>query len=296
MLFEHLLCFLHAHHHERRSISVGFRAALCEHRCRENAVLHGIARSRVDSVCIFLAATIVEVAVVAACRHSAILHVEHGLQLVVHVQRVVRRLRHANLPRQTLFADAVRNHLAANLHHIVLYAALFEQTRHHIAAVAFSNSAAVEHYARISLRDAMVHELHLLVTHDSTQRVYRLLCWRIARLEAESPCVHKRCHRYVERSVGVVGDFLSQIKHTLEHLVRFHVLAAIDVRDDRLLVEHRQSVVHLLQFCENVCLNRRVVLISDVIERAEYLSLIVLIRHATLLSYNIYCSDNEEHE
>ena len=70
---------------------------------------------------IFLAVLIIEVAIVSTCRHRLVGDIERGLQFLVHVQRIVGRLRNADLPRHTLVVDATRHNLSSYLHHIVLY-------------------------------------------------------------------------------------------------------------------------------------------------------------------------------
>ena len=245
---------------------------------------------------VFLASTIVEVAVVAACCHSHILDVQHRLQFFVNGGRVVCGLGYANLPWQSFLADAVCHHFAANLNHVVFDAAPFQQVSHDVAAVAFGNGAEVEHGLRVLLEYAVVAQHYCLVSHCRAQRVDGVSGGRGARLESESPRVDKRSHGYVERSVGVVGYFFSQLEHAVEHIVGLGVFATVDACYYRVLVEHRQRIVHLLQFRHDVVVERSVVLIGDVVVCAEHLSFVVLIGCVALLQYDVDCCNDEKQQ
>ena len=81
-------------------------------------MLYGIACSRVNGMCIFPSAVVVEVAVVAACGHGNVREVEHRLQLAVHGETVFYRLVHADVPVLATGTPAVHHDLAAYLHHV----------------------------------------------------------------------------------------------------------------------------------------------------------------------------------
>ena len=119
---------------------------------------------------------------------------------------------------------------------------------------------------------------------------------RSARFESESPGIDKRSHGNVECSVGIAGNFLSQLEYAVEHIVCFGVLATVDACYDRVLVEHRQRLVHLHQLSHYVVVERSVVLIGDVIVRAEHLSFVVLIGCVALLQYDVDRGDDEKQQ
>ena len=296
MIFERLLGSIQSHNHKRCGVGIRFGAMLGKHGGREDVVLNRVSRLGVDGMGVLLAVLVVEVAVVAACSHSHILDVEHRLQLFVDCKRVVSGLRYANLPRQTLLRYAVGYNLAANLNHIVLDAVALEQVCHNVATVTFGNGRAVEHNARVGLGYAVVAQRHLLISYDRAQRVDSRLCGRVASLESEAPCVDKRSHRYVEGTVGVVGNVLGQVEHRVEHLVGLNVLSTVDARYYRLVVEHRQGAVYLGKFGKDVVVQGCVVLVGYVVERAEHLTFVVLVRRAALLTHNKHGSYDEEHE
>ena len=69
--------------------------------------------------------------------------------------------------------------------------------------------------------------------------------------EPESPCVDQWGYGDIIGFSGLVGDSLGQIEHIRKQAVGTHVCIVVDMRDDRLLVERRQGIVHLLQFFLN---------------------------------------------
>ena len=100
----------------------------------------------------------------------------------------------------------------------------------------------------------------------------------------------------IEGSIGIGRYLLSQLEHTVEHIVCFGVLAAVDAGYDRVLVEHRQRIVHLIQLCQNVVVERCVVLVGYVVVSAEYLSFVVLIGCVALLQYDVDCCNDEKQQ
>ena len=77
------LDLLQPHDHEGGGIGIGTHAVAGYDCGRENAVLHGVACLRVDGVCVFLSAFIIEVAVVAGSRYACIGDVQDCLQILI---------------------------------------------------------------------------------------------------------------------------------------------------------------------------------------------------------------------
>ena len=120
MTLEHLLRPIKAHDHKRGGIGIGHHTALGQDRGREDVMLYGIARMRINGMGITLVALIVEITVVATGGHRHIRDIQGGLQLMPHTQRVLRGLGHPDAPGHPLGVDTLSNHLTANLHHEVL--------------------------------------------------------------------------------------------------------------------------------------------------------------------------------
>ena len=82
-------------------------------------MLYRMTRLGVDGMGIFALALVVEITVVATGGHRLVCEVEDGLQFITLLQWVVGGFGDANFPRHALLADAMSNHLATNLYHIV---------------------------------------------------------------------------------------------------------------------------------------------------------------------------------
>ena len=98
-------------------------------------MLHGVACLGVDGVGIFLAVLVIEVAVIAAGGHGLVGDIEHGLYLVVRVERIVNGLGHSNFPWQPFGVDALCDDLAANFYHEIADALVAQQLCHTVASV-----------------------------------------------------------------------------------------------------------------------------------------------------------------
>ena len=165
-------------------------------------MLHRVARLRVDGVRIFLAILIVEIAIVAAGGHGDVAHVNHILQFLVGIERVVGRLVDADAPRHLLLAVAAYYDFASNLHHEVLNTFLFQVSCHDVGAITFGDGRAVEHGVRILLAHETIFQGYLVEAYDGTKAVDGLLGGRIACLEAESPGINHWGYGDIEGSVG----------------------------------------------------------------------------------------------
>ena len=232
MLLAEGFCLFEPHDHERCGIGVGQGTFLGNDSCRKQAVLYGIAYSRVDGVGILLAVAIVEVAIVARSCHGCIAQVEHGQDFVVLRQRILDRLVDADFPLLVLRAHSLHDNLAANVYHVVADALAVEQLRHGIASVALGNGAAIEHSAAVGLLYAIAVKAYLLVANELAQGVD---CGRVnpgALLESESPCVDERCNGYVECSAGLPGNGHGHVEYVVEHRVGCDILVAVYVADD----------------------------------------------------------------
>lgn len=115
-----------SHYHERSGIGIGCGTVFGKNCGRQDVVLHRITRLRIDGVRIFLAILIVEVAIVAAGSHGDVAHVNHFLQFLVGIERVVGWLIDADAPQDLLLVVAAHHDFATNLHHEVLDAFLLQ--------------------------------------------------------------------------------------------------------------------------------------------------------------------------
>ena len=231
---------LETHHHEGGGIGISTHAGAGQYGGRENVVLYGIARLRVDGMGIFALALVVEVAVVATGSHRLVGDVEHRLQLVALQQWVVSRFGDANLPGHAFLANTSCYNLSANLHHVVVDAFLFQQTRYSIHTVAFGNGRAVEGDAWIALDNLLAVVAYLLVADDSHQRVYSVLVGQLFVLKAKAPGVDQWTNGDIEGTIGVLANLLSLLEYLDKHTGQFCALIVVYTRDGALLVEHRQ--------------------------------------------------------
>ena len=88
-------------------------------------------------------------------------------------------------------------------------------------------------------------------------------------LEAEAPGIDQGSYGDVEGSVGLAVHLLCQLVDLVEHLAALGILAPVDGRDGRVLVEHRELVVHLLQLGLYLILQAAAVLVGGIIGGAE---------------------------
>ena len=113
-------------------------------------------------------------------------------------------------------------------------------------------------------------------------------------LESEAPGIDQRSDCYVVCFSCIMRYLFGQIEHVDKQAVGMQVGVLVDTRNDRLLVERRQGIVHLLQFFFNLVFQVFRRLVSDFINGAEHQALVGLIRR--LLSQNQYGSHNEQDE
>ena len=106
---------------------------------------------RVYGVGVFLAVTIVEVAVVAGGGHGYVGERQYCLQFVVNRQRVVVRTCNPYLPFVSCGVLTAAYYLAAYLYHVVCYTFRGKHFRHLVHCEALGYGAAVEHYAWVCL-------------------------------------------------------------------------------------------------------------------------------------------------
>ena len=120
MTLEHGLSAFQSQDHERSGIGISSSTIGSKDGGREEAVLHGIARTGVDGMSVFPSALIVEVTVVAAGSHSFVGDSEHGLHLAIYTERIIIRLGDTDMPVVAFAIATADYHLATNLHHIVM--------------------------------------------------------------------------------------------------------------------------------------------------------------------------------
>ena len=139
MALQHLFRFVETHDHERGGIGIGHSTTLGNDRCREDAMLNGIARLGVNRVGKLLTALIIEVTIVATGSHRLISQIQDGLQLMTRIQLIVGRFCDTNLPGESFWIDTTRHHFSANLDHVILYTTTLQQTGHTIRTIALGN-------------------------------------------------------------------------------------------------------------------------------------------------------------
>ena len=118
--------------------------------------------------------------------------------------------------------------------------------------------------------------------------------------ESKAPGIDQRCDGDVEGAIGLGRNLHSHLIDFEEHLSGFRLgdimLAFIDVRDDAVLVEHGECLVHFLHLGNQLLLEVFVVLVGDVIYGAEDGARTLLIGHILLLADDEYGADNEQRQ
>ena len=169
---------------------------------------------------------------------------------------------------------SAHHYLAANLNHIVADALGAQRLCNHVASESLGDGAAVKHDSRIILGNQAVLLMDLTVSGNLQQAVNCGLTYVFGMLESESPCIHGRSHRNIERPMGQVrylhGAAVYLEEHGIGHL---NTLAAVYGRYGGLPVEHGQSAVHKRHGVFKLGFEISVIEIGDVIARAEHQAL-----------------------
>ena len=243
---------------------------------------------------VFLAVLVIEVAVVARSGKPYAAHLQYGLQLLVHCQRVVYGLVDADAPGFHLRVFAFHHQFSPDVYHIVAYPFPVQQACHTVYTEAFGNGTAVQHRARVALDNPSVFQLHLIVSDELAQAVDGSRIYLRCILEPESPGIHQRSNGNVECAVCFFRYLPGKAVHIVEQGVGLHIRIVIDVRNDRCLVERRKRTVYPLQLGFYLGFQVLFRLVGDFIHRAEHQPLVGLVR--CLLAQYPYGSHDEQQQ
>ena len=285
MLLQHFHSAFHAKHHESRSVRVGLGTAFREHRGGKNIVLHRISRLGVYGMGIFLASLVIKVAIVSACGHRYVGHVDDGLQFLRGSQGVLCGLGHPYAPRQTFLVDAASHDFPAYLYHIVVDAPRLEHPRHPVTSISLGDSAEVQGHFGVFLLYALgLGKPYLVHSHVSSQAIHLGGVRHLPGFIAKSPRVYQWRHGHIESTACIVAHLASQVIHLQETIAQLGFLPAVDFAHDGLLVKHGEIRVHFPQFSLYLLPQVLLALIGDVVNRAESKTGDLLVGHATLLA------------
>ena len=223
---------------------------------------------------ITLAILVVELTVVTRGCHTHSTHFQNGLQFLVDGKRVFYRFINADAPCFHAGVLAFHYYFSTDVHHVVIHAFLVQQTGYSVHSIPFGNGAAIQHQARVFLDNLTVFQLNLLIADELSETIDHAWFNLDGVLESESPSIHQRSYRNVERTIRFSRNVLSQFEYLCEVFVQRGVLVVVDAGNDRVRIVGREGLVHFHHRLLNFVLQVVRMLISYFVYRTEYHSFV----------------------